>query len=116
VWKGAPSLNLNEMSSTTTALAIVLTALVVSILSVLFWLPFVYCRVVKKDYTLRWYHFFLGPLLWRRATPEPITEEEYKKHVVDYRIYGRDEPEAAEMPADVEKVQSGHETSSCESP
>lgn len=56
IYKGAPSLNLAEKTPTTTALAIVLTALVAAVLAVLFWVPFVYSKVIKRDYTLRWYH------------------------------------------------------------
>ncbi|KAG8979756.1 Na+/Pi symporter [Tulasnella sp. 427] len=70
VYKGSPSLGLDKLSSTTTALAIVLTSLVIALLAVLFWVPYVHAKVVKGDYTLRWYHFFLGPLLWNRPPPE----------------------------------------------
>lgn len=51
VYKGAPSLNLDELSKAGTAAAIVGTAAVVMILSILFWLPFVYVKVVRKDYS-----------------------------------------------------------------
>ncbi|KAG8741800.1 Na+/Pi symporter [Ceratobasidium sp. 414] len=69
LWKGSPSLGLAEMAPGPLTAAIVGTASVVALLSVLFWLPFVHARVVKGDYTVRWYHFFLGPLLWRREPP-----------------------------------------------
>ena len=45
------------------------TGAVVALLSVIFWLPWVYCQVVRGDYTVKWYHFFQGPLLWRRQPP-----------------------------------------------
>jgi sodium-dependent phosphate transporter len=77
-------------------LAIVLTALVVAILAVLFWLPFVYCKVVRKDHTIRFYHFFYGPLLWKRPTPEHIDGAHF---VPDYRVHGRDEPAKPYHPA-----------------
>ncbi|KAK0529088.1 Na+/Pi symporter [Tilletia horrida] len=67
--KGSPSLNLKNLPAGTTAGAVIGTAAVVSLLSVIFWLPWVYCQVVRGDYTIRWYHFFLGPLLWRRQAP-----------------------------------------------
>ncbi|WVQ99685.1 hypothetical protein IAU59_006824 [Kwoniella sp. CBS 9459] len=89
VYKGAPSLNLDELSQTTVALAIVLTGLVVAILSILFWLPYVYAKVIKKDYTIRWYHFFYGPLLWKRPAPTEIPED--AQFVPDYRVMHRDE-------------------------
>ncbi|KAK9897722.1 sodium:inorganic phosphate symporter [Cystobasidium minutum MCA 4210] len=84
IYKGAPTLNLSAKSPTTTALAIVLTALVVTILAYLFWVPYVYSKVIKKDYTLKWYHFFMGPLLWKRRAPEDA--EIRNSSIPDYRV------------------------------
>lgn len=67
IYKGAPSLNLAEKSATTTALGIVITALVIAILSVLFWVPFVYARVIRKDYTIKWYHVSYNDVRIRNA-------------------------------------------------
>ncbi|WVR06787.1 hypothetical protein IAU60_003822 [Kwoniella sp. DSM 27419] len=93
VYKGAPSLKLDKLSETTIALAIVLTALVVAILSLIFWLPFVHAKVIKKDFTLRWYHFFYGPLLWKRSAPTQIPSD--AQFVPDYRVTGRDQRQQA---------------------
>lgn len=84
IYKGAPSLNLDEASPTTTALGIVITALVVAIFAVLFWVPYVYTKVIKLDYTLRWYHFFQGPFLLRRQPPADAKEK--ASAVPDYRV------------------------------
>jgi sodium-dependent phosphate transporter len=54
------------LPQSTIAAAIVGTAAVIAALSLIFWLPYVYCKVVRNDYTLRPWHFFLGPLLWKR--------------------------------------------------
>lgn len=89
VYKGAPSLNLDELSETTVALAIVLTGLGVALFSVLFWLPYVYCKVIRKDYTLRFYHFFLGPLLWSRQAPADAHDR--IDFVPDYRVDRRED-------------------------
>ena len=51
-------------------------------------MPYVHAKVVKKDYTIRWYHFFYGPLLWRRPAPE-VPLDAAVSHVPDYRTYGR---------------------------
>lgn len=67
--KGSPSLNLDELAPGTTVAAVLGTAAVVALLSIMFWLPWVYCQVVRKDYTIKWYHMFMGPLLWRRQAP-----------------------------------------------
>jgi len=88
VYKGAPNLNLDELSELTVALAIVLTGLGVAVFSVLFWLPYVYCKVIRKDYTLRWWHFFLGPLLWSRQAPADA--HDHIDNVPDYRVHGRE--------------------------
>ncbi|KIM22207.1 hypothetical protein M408DRAFT_28932 [Serendipita vermifera MAFF 305830] len=86
VYKGAPSLKLNELSQASTAAAIVGSAAVVALLSVIFWLPFVYAKVVKKDYTVRWYHFFIGPLLWRRPAPPDADTIGSDAAVPDYKV------------------------------
>lgn len=66
VYKGAPNLGLAKLPDTTIAAAIVGTGAVIAALSLIFWLPYVYCKVVRNDYNIRWYHFFMGPLLWKR--------------------------------------------------
>jgi len=85
VYKGAPSLGLSKMSETKTALAIVLTSLVVAIFAALFWIPYVHAKVVKKDYTIRWYHFFMGPALWFRKAPTDALDGDHT-FVPDYRV------------------------------
>ncbi|KDN36641.1 putative PHO89-Na+/phosphate co-transporter [Tilletiaria anomala UBC 951] len=82
--KGSPSLNLSELPTGTTIGAIFGTASVVSLLSILFWLPWVHCQVVRGDYTIRWYHIFLGPLLWRRQPPADAFTSEQTRAVRDY--------------------------------
>ncbi|KAG8731374.1 Na+/Pi symporter [Ceratobasidium sp. 428] len=96
--------------------AILGTASVVALLSILFWLPFVRARVVKGDYTIRWYHFFLGPLLWNREPPaDAITADAvpdyYKGHHSDDTIPPTDDeehgPAGALNKAAVQKSQTG---------
>ncbi len=48
---GAPRLGLSKLSQPAIAAAILGTSGVVAALSILFWLPFVYCKVVRKDYS-----------------------------------------------------------------
>merc|ERR1712225_124573 len=84
VFKGSPSLGLDELPSNELAAAVVGTAAVVCALSVLFWVPYVYCKVARKDYTIRWYHFFFGPALWWRQPPADAQDS--IANVVDYRV------------------------------
>lgn len=115
VYKGAPNLGLDKLPGSTVAGAIVGTAAVVALLSALFWIPYVYCKVVRKDYSaspsslvptvarvldadagrltsaLRFYHFFLGPLLWWREAPADAGSIGAPSHVPDYRVYKEEE-------------------------
>ncbi|KAG2004826.1 sodium:inorganic phosphate symporter [Coprinopsis cinerea AmutBmut pab1-1] len=110
IYKGSPSLGLDDLPSSTQAIAICVTAAVVSIISILFWLPYVYTKIVKKDYTLKWYHFFFGPFLLRRQPPEDAGE---MSAVPDYRIRAENDLDAPTAPAaaetDSEKVKSESE-------
>jgi len=47
------------------------------------------CEYTDVTLAIRWYHFFFGPLLWKREAPV-INEELVGRHVPDYRQYGRD--------------------------
>ena len=42
---------------------------------------------------IRFYHFFLGPLNWWRKAPADAGSVNAPRHVIDYRIYDRDQPE-----------------------
>ncbi|KAK4702578.1 solute carrier family 20 (sodium-dependent phosphate transporter), partial [Phenoliferia sp. Uapishka_3] len=104
IYKGAPSLGLLEKPAFVTNSAIVGAGAVLAVLSVVFWLPYVYCKAIRKDHSasnfsfalidldtkgsfgsaLRWYHFFFGPLLWRRPLPEAPADGA-KSHIPDYR-------------------------------
>lgn len=74
VYKGSPSLKLNSKPAWYVAAVTMGTGAGVMLLAALFFLPFVYTKVVKKDYTVRWYHVFQGPLLLRRQAPADATE------------------------------------------
>lgn len=71
VWKGAPNLNLDDLSDTTVALAIVITGLVGAVLYVIFALPYFYRKLVLEDWTLKWWEIVYGPLLLRRSKEIP---------------------------------------------
>lgn len=57
-------------------------------------MPYVYCKVVRKDYTIRIWHFFFGPLLWKRQPPADASSI-VAGHVPDYRVRDRDQPPTA---------------------
>ncbi|KAK0484613.1 sodium:inorganic phosphate symporter [Armillaria novae-zelandiae] len=99
IWKGSPTLKLKELPGNITAAAILGTATVVTVLSLLFWLPFVYVKTVRNDYTVRFYHFFLGPLLWWRQPPADALVTDISA-VPDYHVAHEDHDS---RPADTTK-------------
>ncbi|KAF6766005.1 sodium:inorganic phosphate symporter [Ephemerocybe angulata] len=63
IFKGSPSLGLKDLPGNTLAAAIVGTAAVVALLSILFWLPFVHAKPSAGTTSSS------APLLWKRAAP-----------------------------------------------
>jgi hypothetical protein len=117
VYKGSPQLNLDEMSSGKTAAVILLTGLVVSLLSIVFWVPYARAKVIKKDYSkqealrreaytnirfaaIRFYHFFYGPFLWNRPAPADAGDMG-KDAIADYRIRAHREGDVVANPTQV---------------
>lgn len=84
--QGSPSLGLDELAPGPMAAAIVGTASVVALLAALFWVPYVHAKVVKKDYTIRWFHFFYGPALWFRQAPADAGTLAAPSAVADFRM------------------------------
>lgn len=53
------------------------------LLYAIFWYPYLY-KLVLEDWTLKTYHVFLGPLLWKRGEVPPIPEGHKVQIVIDY--------------------------------
>jgi hypothetical protein len=56
VWNGAPSLNLNDLSAGVIVGAIFGVMGVSAVVTILFFYPFLYRKLVKEDWQLRWYN------------------------------------------------------------
>ena len=69
VYKGSPKLGLNNKPAWYIAAVTLGTGFGLFVLAALFFVPYVHGKVVKKDYTLKLYHVFLGPLLFKRPAP-----------------------------------------------
>ncbi|KAJ5123220.1 hypothetical protein N7448_009317 [Penicillium atrosanguineum] len=69
VYKGSPNLGLSKKPAWYIAAVTLGTGGGVFLLSALFFLPFVHARVIKKDYTVKWWMVIYGPLLWKRPAP-----------------------------------------------
>ncbi|KAK9327604.1 phosphate transporter [Lipomyces starkeyi] len=69
VYKGSPKLGLNKKPAWYVAAVTMGTGGGVAVLAAIFFVPFVQAKVIKKDYTVKWWMFILGPLLLKRPTP-----------------------------------------------
>ncbi|OCF57799.1 hypothetical protein L486_05264 [Kwoniella mangroviensis CBS 10435] len=87
VYKGSPSLGLAKKPKWYIVSVTLGTGFGVCLLSALFFVPFVHAKVIKKDYTLRWYHVFLGPALFSRPAPPDAD----KAVVPNYAVVQEDE-------------------------
>lgn len=84
----APYLDLDDWDAGQTLGCIFGVAAGVTLLCILFFLPYLHRRLAQEDWTLRWYHFFLGPLLLRRGPVPPppagtrvqIVQDYYRGH------------------------------------
>ncbi|KAJ4287589.1 hypothetical protein N0V90_012292 [Kalmusia sp. IMI 367209] len=71
VYKGSPKLGLNKKPAWYVLSVTLGTGFGVALLSAIFFVPYVYTKVIKKDPNIRWWHAIQGPLLFNRpAAPE----------------------------------------------
>jgi sodium-dependent phosphate transporter len=93
VYKGSPNLKLSDKPGWYVASVTMGTGAGVCLLSALFFLPFVHAKIIKKDYTIKWWHFIQGPLLFRRPAPQDAHEAK----VPDYSVVQEDHREEEEQ-------------------
>ena len=87
VYKGSPSLGLNSKPPWYVAAVVVGTGFGVCLLAAIFFVPFLYARILKMDYTVKWYHVFLGPALFKRTPPA----DAHTINVPDYAVVQHDD-------------------------
>jgi sodium-dependent phosphate transporter len=69
VYKGSPNLGLSKKPTGWIVGVTLGTGGAVCLLSALFFVPFAYTRVIRKDPNIKWYEFIYGPLLFTRPVP-----------------------------------------------
>jgi solute carrier family 20 (sodium-dependent phosphate transporter) len=91
VYKGSPNLGLNKQPPWYIAAVTVGTGAGVALLAAIFFVPFVYARVIKKDHSVKWWMFVMGPLLLKR----PVAEGHDSAKVPNYAVVQEDEVDEA---------------------
>lgn len=84
VYKGSPRLGLDKKPKWYIASVTLGVGFGLCLLSALFFVPYVHAKVIKKDYTLKWWMIFQGPLLFRR--PAPADAETSEAKVPNYAV------------------------------
>ncbi|TKA78662.1 hypothetical protein B0A49_01159 [Cryomyces minteri] len=84
VWKGAPSLKLDNWGTGQILGCILGVAGGSALLCTLFFVPFLHRKLVMDDWQLKWYHIFYGPLLSRRGEVPPMPQNEQNEVVQDH--------------------------------
>jgi sodium-dependent phosphate transporter len=103
VYKGSPNLGLNKKPPSFIAAVTLGTGGGVALLSALFFVPFVYAKIIKKDYTVKWWMFVYGPLLLNRQTPADADQANVPDYAVVQDEDQDDKTETSATPEDAEK-------------
>ncbi|CAO2647505.1 Nn.00g084270.m01.CDS01 [Neocucurbitaria sp. VM-36] len=106
VYKGSPKLGLNKKPAWYVATVTVSCGVGLAALAFIFFVPYLYVKVVKRDHTVRWWHVFQGPLLFRR----PAAEGAEAAIVPNYAVVQHDEEMKPESLSDSDNGVVGHDT------
>jgi solute carrier family 20 (sodium-dependent phosphate transporter) len=101
VYKGSPNLGLNKQPPWYIAAVTMGTGFGVALLAAIFFVPFVYSRVLKKDPTVKWWMFLMGPLLFKRQEPPEGTT---LSTIPNYAVVQEDEDD---QPSDDNSTKAG---------
>jgi sodium-dependent phosphate transporter len=93
VYKGSPNLGLSKKPPEFIAAVTLGTGGGVALLAALFFVPFVHAKIIKKDYTVKWFMFPLGLLLFKRPAPADAD----RAAVPDYAVVQEDDRSAGEQ-------------------
>ena len=89
VYKGSPSLGLNKKPAEYVVAVVMGTGAGVCLLSALFFVPYVHAKVIKRDNSIKWYHFLMGPALFFR----PAAAQGEQANVPNYAVVQHEEDE-----------------------
>lgn len=92
VYKGSPNLGLDKKPAWYIASVTLGVGFGLCLLSAIFFVPYVYCKVINKDYNLKPWMIFQGPLLLKR--PPPPDAEHVKAKVPNYAVIQEDSHES----------------------
>lgn len=116
VYKGSPKLGLSNKPAWYIASVSLGVGFGLFVLAAIFFVPYVHAKVVKKDYTLKLYQIFQGPLLFNRPAPPDAALAKVPNYAVIQHGGEEEEEENDDSSSDqnVTKVQHNAEKSAIE--
>ena len=108
VYKGSPNLGLNNKPAWYIASVSLGVGFGLFVLAAFFFVPYVHAKVVKKDYTLKLYHIYQGPLLFNRPAP-PDAEHARVPNYAVLQHGGEEEKDDSSSEHSVTKFQGDRE-------
>lgn len=109
VWKGGASRI--TLTNNETIGVIIGVGACVALLVTIFFLPWLYRRLIKDDWELWWYHIFMGPLLLKRGEVTPSAEDSdhivqnyYRGHLTMDELHAKQALDSEEYVTDQEHV------------
>jgi solute carrier family 20 (sodium-dependent phosphate transporter) len=95
VYKGSPRLGLDKQPPWYIASVSLGVGFGLFFLAALFFVPYVHAKVVKKDYTLKWWMVIQGPLLFKRPAPPDAEHAKVPNYAVIQEGFDSDSDSAA---------------------
>lgn len=102
VYKGSPSLGLSKKPAWYIAAVTVSCGAGVSILSAIFFVPFLHSRIIRRDHSVKWWMFAQGPFLLQRSA---VDQADVAK-VPDYAVIQEDDYPPSNGSAKLDKTAS----------
>ncbi|KFY12499.1 hypothetical protein V492_03838 [Pseudogymnoascus sp. VKM F-4246] len=93
VYKGSPNLGLDKKPAWYIVAVTLGVGFGLFLLSALFFVPYVHCKVIKKDYTLKITDIWKGPALFQRVPPADATHA----RVPNYAVVQHDEDDSGDL-------------------
>jgi len=104
VYKGSPKLGLNKKPAGYVAAVTMGTGGGVCVLACIFFVPYIYAKIIKKDPTVKWWMFIMGPQLLKR----PVVEHADRANVPNYSVVQEDDDDlSTHTPGSVSEYESG---------
>ncbi|KAK2629181.1 hypothetical protein QTJ16_000001 [Diplocarpon rosae] len=82
VYKGSPNLGLDKKPASFIVGVTLGVGFGLLVCSALFFVPYVHCKVIKRDYTLKIWHIWQGPMLFFREAPVDAAEARVPNYAV----------------------------------